>query len=155
MNNSPKCSPFHYQYSTTPTSNRIDYPLIVNDSLVFSPLVFSPLVFLVFSQNPRFQYLATHKSNSKFQIFNERCRKEFHRLDSTNLEVIFEITAKFHNFSPHPLPFNTTVIFKSLPHTFIATNINLFVSDHPPFRLLHSSIAFLNTTTFLKYTAKF
>ena len=83
-----------------------------------------------------------------------RC-KEFHRLDNTNLELKFGITAKVHNLGPHPIPSHTTVNFKSLPHPFIATHLSLFVGDHPPFRLLHDSITFLNTLTFLKYIAQF
>ena len=132
------------QFSTPPTPNCVDYPLIVNDTLVNSP-----------RQDPGCLYLFTHKRNSKTNISNERRRKEFQRLDTTNLEIKFEITAKFHNLSPHPIPSRTTVKFKSLPQPFITTNLSLFVSDHPPFRLLHGSITFLNTLTYLKYTAHF
>ena len=132
------------QYSTPPTPNRVDYPLIVNNTLVNSP-----------RQDPRFLYLATHKPNSNIHISNTRRRKEFLRLEETSLELKFEINVKFHNLSPHPIPSHTTVNFKSLPHPFIATNLSLFVSDNPPFRLLHGSITFLNTLTFLKYTAQF
>ena len=132
------------QYSTPPTPNRVDYPLIVNTTLDNSP-----------RQDPRFLYLATHKLNSNPHISNVRRPKKFLRLEDTNLELKFEITVKFHNLSPHPIPPHTTVIFKSLPHPFIATNLSLFVSDHPPFRLLHGSITFLNTLTFLTYTAQF
>ena len=132
------------QYSTPPTPNRVDYPLTVNNTFVSSP-----------RQDPRFLYLATHKVNSNPHISNVRRRKEFLRLEDANLELKFKITVKFHNLSPHPIPSHTTVNFKSLPHPFIATNLSLFVSDHPPFRLLHGSITFLNTLTFLKYTAQF
>ena len=132
------------QYSTPPTPNRVDYSLIVNSTLVNNP-----------RQDPRFLYLATHKLNSNPHISDARRRKEFLRLEDTNLELKFEITVKFHNLSPHPIPSHTTVHCKSLPHPFITTNLNLFVSDHPPFRLLHGSITFLNTLTFLKYTAQF
>ena len=132
------------QYSTPPTPNRVDYPLIVNNTLVNSP-----------RQDPRFLYLATHKLNSNRHISDTRRRKEFLRLEEPNLELKFEINVKFHNLSPHPIPSHTTVNFKSLPHPFIATNLSLFVSDSPPFRLLHGSITFLNTLTFLKYTAQF
>ena len=132
------------QYSTPPTPNRVDYPLIVNNTLVNSP-----------RQDPRFLYLATHKLNSNRHISDTRRRKEFLRLEEPNLELKFEINVKFHNLSPHPIPSHTTVNFKSLPHPFIATNLSLFVSDNPPFRLLHGSITFLNTLTFLKYTAQF
>ena len=131
------------QYSTLPTPNRVDYPLIVNNTLVNSP-----------RQDPRFLYLATHKLNSNPHISDARRRKEFLRLEDTNLELKFEITVKFHNLSPHPIPSHTTFRFKSLPHPFIATNFSLFVSDNPPFRLLHGSITFLNTLTYLKYTAQ-
>ena len=132
------------QYSTPPTPNRVDYPLIVNHTLVNSP-----------RQDPRFLYLATHKLNSNLHISDTRRRKEFLRLEEPSLELKFEINVKFHNLNPHPIPSHTTVNFKSLPHPFIATNLSLFVSDHPPFRLLHGSITFLNTLTFLKYTAQF
>ena len=110
------------QYSTPPTPNRVDYPLIVNNTLVNSP-----------RQDPRFLYLATHKLNSNPHISDARRRKEFLRLEDTNLELKFEITVKFHILSPHPIPSHTTVNFKSLPHPFIATNLSLFVSDNPPF----------------------
>ena len=125
------------QYSTPPTPNLVDYPLIVNNTLVSSP-----------RQDPRFLYLATHKLNSNPHISNVRRRKEFLRLEDANLELKFEITVKFHNLSPHPIPSHTTVNFKTLPHPFIATNLSLFVSDHPLFRLLHGSITFLNTLPF-------
>ena len=68
------------QYSTPRTPNRVDYPLIVNDTLVNSP-----------RQDPRFLYLATHKPNSNPNVSNERRRKEFYRLDNTNLEYKFGI----------------------------------------------------------------
>ena len=104
------------QYSTPPTPNRVDYPLIVNNTLVSSP-----------RQDPRFLYLATHKLNSNPHISNVRRRKESLRLEDTNLELKFEITVKFHKLSPHPIPSHTTVSFKSLPHPFIAINLSLFV----------------------------
>ena len=132
------------QYTTPATPHRVDYLLIVNDTLINSPW-----------QDHLFLYLATHKLISNPNISNERRRKEFHRLDNTNLEIKFEITAKFHILSPHPIPSHTTVSFKSFPQPFIVTNLSLFVSDHPPFRLLHGSITFLNTLIFLKYTAQF
>ena len=135
------------QNSTPPTPNRVDYLLIVNNTLIEN--TYSP------RRDPRFLYLATHKHNSNPHISDTRRRKEFLRLEETSLELKFEINVKFHNLSPHPIPSHTTVNFKSLPHPFIATNLNLFVSDHPPFRLLHGSITFLNTLTFLKYTAQF
>ena len=116
------------QFFTPPTPNRVDYPLIFNDTLVSSPL-----------RDPRFLYLATHKLNSNSQISEERRRKEFHSLDTTNLEIENKITVEFHNLNPDPI-FSHTNNFKSLPHPFIATDLSLFVSDHPPFRLLHSSI---------------
>ena len=47
------------QYSTPPTPNRVDYPLIVNNTLVNSP-----------RQDPCFLYLATHKPNSNPHISN-------------------------------------------------------------------------------------
>ena len=87
------------QSSTPPTPNCIDYPLIANDTLVNSP-----------RQDPRFIYLAIHKPNSNPNISNERRRKEFHRLDNTILECKFEITAKFHNLSPHAIPSHTTLL---------------------------------------------
>ena len=126
-------------YSTPPTPNHAYYPSNVSDTLIKS-----------LRQYPRLLYLATHKFNSNPNISNVLCRKEFHRLDNTNLEIKVEITAKFHNLGPHPIPSHTTVNFKSLPHPFIATNLSLFVSDHPPFRLSHGSITFFNTLTFLK-----
>ena len=86
------------QYSNPPTPNRVDYPLIVNDTLINSP-----------RQDPRFLYLAIHKPNSYPNISNELRRKEFHRLDNTNLEIKFEITANFHNLSP-PIQFLLTLL---------------------------------------------
>ena len=115
--------------STPATPNSVDYPLIVNNTLVPSS-----------RQNPRSLYRAPHKLNSDTQFSdNRRCNK-FHRLDTTNLDVKAEITVKFHNLSPHAIISHLTVNFKSLPYPFIATNLNLFVSDHPPFSLLHNSI---------------
>ena len=81
------------QYSTPPKPNRVDYPLTVNDTLVNSH-----------HQDSRFLYLATNKLNSNTNFSNQRRRKEFQRLDPTNLEIKCEITAKFHNLSPHPIP---------------------------------------------------
>ena len=81
------------QYSTPPTPNRVDYPLIVNHTLVKSP-----------RQDPRFLYLATHKLNTNPHISDTRSRKEFLRLEKTSLELKFEINVKFHNLSPHPIP---------------------------------------------------
>ena len=54
------------QYSIPPTPNRVDYPLIVNDTLVNSP-----------RQDPRFLNFATHKLDPNTNISNERRRKEF------------------------------------------------------------------------------
>ena len=52
------------QYSTPPTPNRVDYPLIVNNTLINSP-----------RRDPRFLYLATHKLNSNPHISDTRRRK--------------------------------------------------------------------------------
>ena len=77
--------------------------MIVNGTLVSSP-----------RQDHRFLYLATREVNSNTQISDKRRRKEFHRLEKTNLEIRFEISVEFHNLSPHPNPPVTTVNFKSL-----------------------------------------
>ena len=79
-----------HQCSTSPTPNRVDYLLIVNDTLVNSP-----------RQDPRFLYLATQKLNSNPNISNERVVKNFNVI-----------------LSPHPILSHTTVIFKSLRHPF-------------------------------------
>ena len=71
-----------------------------------------------------------------------------HRLDTTNLEIKLEITASFHSLSPHPIPSHPIVNFNTISHPFIATNLNPFISGHPPFRL-HRTNTFLNTLTFL------
>ena len=64
------------QYPAPPTPNRVEFPLIVNDTLINSP-----------RQDLRFLYLATHKLNSNPNISNERRHKKFHRLDNPNLEI--------------------------------------------------------------------
>ena len=129
------------QYSTPPSPNRVDYPLIVNNALHCNP-----------RQDPRFLCHATHKLNSNTQLSDECRRREFHRLDTTNLqiEVKFEINVKFHNLRLHPIPSHTTVNFISLPHLFIAINFCRFVSDLPIFRLLRDSITFFKHTHILK-----
>ena len=91
------------QYSTPPTPNRVDYPLIVINTRINNP-----------RRDPRFLYLATHKLNSNPHISDTRRRKEVLRLEETSLELKFEINVKFHNLSPHPIPSHTTVNFKSL-----------------------------------------
>ena len=83
---------------------------------------------------------------------DQRRRKEFQRLDTTYLEIKFEVT-KFYDLSPRTFSFHTTVHFKSLPHMVIPINLYIFVSNNLPFRLLHPSNNSLNTLTFLKYTA--
>ena len=69
------------QYSTPPTANRVDYPLIVNDTLVNSH-----------HQDSRFLYLATNKLNSNTNFSNERRRKNFNVLTlqtwKTNLKSL-------------------------------------------------------------------
>ena len=102
------------------TPSRVDYHLIVNDTLVSSP-----------RQDPRVLYLANHKLTSNTQISGDRRRKDIHRLDTTNLKIRFEICVKFPKLSSHPVPSNTTVNFQSLPHPFIATNLYLFVGSLP------------------------
>ena len=130
------------QYSTPLTPICVDYPLIVNNTRVTSP-----------RKDRRFFFLATHKLNSNTHSSDERRRIIFHRLNTTNLEIEFEIADKFHDLSPHPIPSHTTSTFKSIPRPFFATYFIHFVSDNPTFRLLHGSITFLNTLTFLNNTA--
>ena len=100
-----------------------------------------------------------YSNTSKTQISDEHRRKEFQRLNNTNLEVKFEITVKIHNLSPRPIPSHTTVKFKSLPHPFIATNISLFDSDHnflstlrfyPLLKHIHNFKRHFSTLTFSK-----
>ena len=98
-------------------------------------------------QDPRFLYLATHKLTFNTEISAKLRRLEFHRLDTTNLQLEFDIFAACHNLGPHPIPSHTTVKFKSLPYLFIATNFILFVSHHHSFCLLHGAITFLITLT--------
>ena len=101
-------------------------------------------------------YLASRKQNSHHTKSDEHRRKEFSGLETHNLQVKFEITLDFHNLSPHPIRSHTSVILRSLPHSFNTTNINLFVSDSPPFRLLDATIlTFFKTLTLLKYTDQF
>ena len=99
------------QYSTPPTHNRVDNSPIVNKTHVTSP-----------RQDPRFLrflYLATHKLTSSTHTSDEHRRKEFHRLDTTNREFKFEITAKFHILRPRPIPSHTNVNFNSIPNPFL------------------------------------
>ena len=103
---------------------------------------------------PDFFYLASQKLSSHHTISEEGRRKEISGLETRNLQLKFEITVDFHNISPHPIPSHTSVIFKSLPHSFAKTKINLFVSDSPHLRLLDAFITFFKTLTQLKYSAR-
>ena len=132
------------QYSTAPTTIRADYPLIVNDTLIQSP-----------RQDPRFRFLAKHKISNHPSISATRRKTELQRLDTSSLQLNFEITVDFENLNPHPISTHAHVHFKTTPHPFITANLNLFVSDDPPFPPFNGSITFLNTISCLKYTTQF
>ena len=120
------------QYSTPPTpSNRVDYPLIVNETPIQSP-----------RQDPRFRSLATHKITNHPSISATRRNTELQRLDTNSLQLKFEFTVDFENLIPQPISTHAHVHFKTTPHPFKTTNLNLFVSDDPPFPLLNGSFTF-------------
>ena len=130
-------------YSTPPTPNRVDYPHFIDNTCITHPL-----------DDPRFFYLASQKLSSHRTISEEGRRKEISGLETHYLQLKVEITVDFHSISPHPIPSHTSVIFKSLPHSFDKTKINLFVSNSPHLRLLDASISFFKTLSQLKYSAR-
>ena len=132
------------QYSSPPTPNRVDYPLIVDNTLVQSP-----------RHDPRFRFFATHKITNHPSISATRRNTELQRLDTNSLQLKFEVTVDFENLNPHPIPTHTRVRFKTTPHPFITTHLNLFVSDDHPFHLINGSITFFNTISHLKYSTQF
>ena len=120
------------QYSTPPTPNRVDYPLIVDNTVIQSPRL-----------DPRFRFLAIHKSTNRPSISATRKNTDLKRLDTNSLHFKVEITVEVENLNPHPISTHAQVHFKTTPHPFITTNLNLFVSDDPPFPLINGSITFL------------
>ena len=118
------------QYSFPPNPNRVDYPLLVDNTLIRSP-----------RQDPRFRFLAIHKITNHPSISATRRNTELQRLDTNSLQPKFEISVDFENLNPHPSSTHAHVHFKTTPHPFITTNLNLFVSDDPPYLLLNASMA--------------
>ena len=72
------------QNSTTPKPNRVDYPLIINNTLVTNP-----------RQYPRFLYLATHKLNFSDIFLANVVEKNFNGwiLQTLNLNLKTPLTS--------------------------------------------------------------
>ena len=67
------------------------------------------------TQDRRFLYLATNKKIFNIQISDKPRCEELQRLDTTKIEIKFEITVTLHTFA--------FINFKSLSHPSIATKV--------------------------------
>ena len=55
------------------------------------------------------------------------------RLTHTSNELKFEITVKFIELNPHPIPISTQIKIRTFPCLFVVTNSQISSTDESPF----------------------
>ena len=78
------------EHSRPPTPNFADYPLRVDGITIYDP-----------QNDPRFPILAEHFINNNDLLSHKRKETELKRLQTSNLELKFEVKVKFQGLNPH------------------------------------------------------
>ena len=136
--------PEHYtaDHSRPPTPNFADYPLRVDGITVYDP-----------QNDPRFPILAERSIASNDLLSQKRKETKLKRLQTSNLELKFEVKVKFQGLNPHPIFHVSKLEHKTSPAPFEVVQIE-FERDLTQLTITYGKII-CNPFSGLKYTSSF
>ena len=131
------------EHSRPPTPNFADYPLRVDGITIYDP-----------QNDPRFPILAERFINNNDLLSHKRKETELKRLQTSNLELKFEVKVKFQGLNPHPIFHVSKIEHKTSPASFEVVHIE-FERDLNIPTITYGNIVFCNPYSGLKYTTSF
>ena len=131
------------EHSRPPTPNFADYPLRVDGITIYDP-----------QNDPRFPTLAERFINNNDLLSHKRKETELKRLQTSNLELKFEVKVKFQGLNPHPIFHVSKIEHKTSPAPFEVVHIE-FERDLNIPTITYGNIVFCNPYSGLKYTTSF
>ena len=126
-------------HSRPPTPNVADYPLRVDGITIYDP-----------QNDPRFPIIAERFFANNDLLSQKRKETEPKRLQTTNLELKFEVKVKFQGLNPHPIFHVSKIEHKTSPAPFEVVNIE-FERDLTQPTITYGKIIFCNPYSGLKY----
>ena len=130
-------------HSRPPNPNFADYPLRVDGITIYDP-----------QNDPRFPILAERFISNKDLLSQKRKKTELKRLQTSNLELKFEVKVKFQGLNPHPIFHVSKIEHKISPAPFEVVHIE-FERDLNIPTITFGKIIFCNPYSGLKYTSSF
>ena len=131
------------EHSRPPTPNFADYPLRVDGITIYDP-----------QNDPRFPILAERFINNNDLLSHKRKETELKRLQTSNLELKFEVKVKFQGLNPHPIFHVSKIEHKTSPAPFEVVHFE-FERDLNIPTITYGNIVFCNPYSGLKYTTSF
>ena len=131
------------EHSRPLTPNFADYPLRVDGITIYDP-----------QNDPRFPILAERFINNNDLLSHKRKETERKRLQTSNLELKFEVKVKFQGLNPHPIFHVSKIEHKTSPAPFEVVHIE-FERDLNIPTITYGNIVFCNPYSGLKYTTSF
>ena len=104
--------------------------------------------------DPRFPILAERFINNNDLLSHKRKETELKRLQTSNLELKFEVKVKFQGLNPHPIFHVSKIEHKTSPAPFEVVHIE-FERDLNIPTITYGNIVFCNPYSGLKYTTSF
>ena len=120
------------EHSRPPTPNFADYPLRVDGITIYDP-----------QNDPRFPILAERFINNNDLLSHKRKETELKRLQTSNLELKFEVKVKFQGLNPHPIFHVSKIEHKTSPAPFEVIHIE-FERDLNIPTITYGNIVFCN-----------
>ena len=134
---------FTADHSRPPTPNFTDYPIRVDGTTIYDP-----------QNDPRFPVLTERFINANPALSNKRKELELKRLQTSNLELKFEVRVKFQGLNPHPIFYVAKIEHKTTPAPFEVIYVD-FNRDVDFNNLAYGKIIFYNPYSGLTYTTSF
>ena len=129
--------------SRPPTPNFADYPHRVDGITIYDP-----------QHDPRFPILAERFITNNDLLSHKRKETELKRLQTSNLELKFEVKVKFQGLNPRPIFHVSKIEHKTSPAPFEVVHIE-FERDLNIPTITYDRITFCNPYSGLKYTTSF
>ena len=130
-------------HSRPPTRNFADYTLRVGGITIYDP-----------QNDPRFPILPERFIANNDLLSQKRKETEFKRLQTSNLELKFEVKVKFQGVNPHPIFHVSQIEDLISPAPFEVVHIE-FERDLTQPTITYGKIIFCNPYSGLKYTSSF
>ena len=130
-------------HSRHPIPNFADFPLRVDGITIYDP-----------QNDPRFPILAERFIVNNDLLSQKRKETELKHLQTSNLELKFEVKVKFQGLNLHPIFHVSKIEHKTSPAPFEVVHIE-FEQDLTQPTITYGKIIFCNPYSGLKYTSYF